>query len=202
LEAPGQQVAWIDAEQSPYKVRVLDCRSVCGRMLSSTKDPAIVARFVQLRASRGEEYRGQVPTNCLHAPCDLRYRSEGKILDGPFFKAKTMEDKWDIYVYDGSVYFVRSWRGELSFRAKWETLPGEVVISSIDADSVPINADMALAIRQVDFLVKSHILRREVPHPLPADFTQDLQAIVIYSFANFGRSASFATYADTTLLPL
>ena len=34
--------------------------------------------------------------------------------------AQRMEDRWDIYLYDGNLYFARSWTGELGHRARVE----------------------------------------------------------------------------------
>jgi len=193
-------LAWIEAEQSPYPMRVLDCRSVCRSMVSTTKDQSVAMRFAELRQSTGERHRGKAPANVMVLECDLRYPHQGEARDGPLFVAEVMEDKWDIFLLDGHLYFARSWTGDLVFRAKVAFEGEEVVISRVEANSKTIAGDGALAVRQVDFLVKSHLFMREVPHPLPAGFPDNPEQIALYSFAQYGRWGSFATYEDTTLV--
>jgi hypothetical protein len=119
-------------------------------------------------------------------------------IDGTgLFIAQQMEDKWDIYFFDGYLYFARSWTGDLIFRAKANFSDRGMIISSIDAKSQAVGGDHSLAIRQVDFLIKSHLLKQEAPHPIPANLPEDPQRIALYSFQLFGRWASYATYEDT-----
>jgi len=109
-----------------------------------------------------------------------------------------MEDKWDIYLWDGYLYFARSWTDELIFRAKVNLSDRGMKIPAVDARSQIVKGDRSLAVRQVDFLVKSHLFKQEVPHTLPLDLPDDPQQIAMYSFQLFGRWASYATYEDTT----
>lgn len=197
-ESPVSHLSWVEAEQNPYRVRILDCRNVTQTMLSTTSNPHIAARFIELRKSTGEQHRSKVPPNALRIECNLRYPHQEDTQDGPLFVAEVMEDKWDIYMFDGYLYFSRSWTGGLVFRTKIEFTSQEAIISSVEANSEVASGDASLAVRQVDFLVKSHLYRREVPHPLPPGFPDDPQQIALYSFSQYGRWASFATYEDTT----
>jgi hypothetical protein len=199
-EDPFAHLAWVEAEQSPYGMRVLDCRSVCHSLVSTTADKNLAERFVELRESTGEQHRGQVPAKAMHVECNLRYPHQGETPDGPLFIADVMEDKWDIYLFDGQVYFSRSWTGELVFRAEIVFDGGEAVITLVEADAEAVAGDGALAVRQVDFLVKSHLARCEVPHPLPSGFPDKPKQIALYSYRQYGRWASFASYEDTTLI--
>ena len=105
-----------------------------------------------------------------------------------------MEDKWDIYLFDGVLYFARSWTGDLSYCAESHFDTNTMQISSVVAAG---NRDSKSAPRVVDYLIKSHIFGRDVPHPLPADLPKVANQIAAYSFSMFGRRCSFGTYADT-----
>jgi hypothetical protein len=187
---------WLEADDNPYGVRCLDCRGFTRTVLASTSDPGIARLFAELRNSAGEQHRGKVPPDSVVVECNLRYPHQGETKDGPVFIAQEMEDKWDIYLYDGYLYFARSWTGALVFRAKIDFTGQEAVLSLVEANPQVAADDPDFVIRQVDFLVKSHLYRIETPHPLPPDFPDDPEQIALYSFSQYGRWASFATYED------
>src|ERR1700682_3897273 len=101
-------LTWLGPDENPFHLRVLDCRPFSTTMISATKDAAIAARFSQLRSASGEEHRGRHPEDAVVARCELSYPCNGESRDGPLFVAQQMEDKWDIYLYDGHLYFARS----------------------------------------------------------------------------------------------
>jgi len=192
------ELTWLEPAQNPFGLRVLDCRPFCTSFLSMTKDPAIATRFGQLRHSRGEEHRGQHPVDPLVVSCELSYPFNGESREGPLFLAQQMEDKWDIFLYDGHLYFARSWTGELVFRAKIEFRQREAVITTIESNRAKGRNDPVVALRTVDFLMKSHLYRQEAPHPLPQWFPPDTKIIALHSFSEFGRWGFFASFEDTT----
>jgi len=190
-------VSWLSPEKNPYGVPVVDCRAFSRVMHSVTSDAKVVESYMRLRSSTGKEHSGQSPPRARLIPCKLRYPWRRMPADGPLFRAEAMEDKWDIYLYDGFLYFARSWNGDLIFRTAVQFANSEAKVTALEACE-DVAADAELTIQQVDFLIKSHVLRLEVPHPLPANFPDDTTKIAAYSFNLYGRQASYATYADTT----
>lgn len=192
------KLTWLEPDQNPFHLRVLDCRPFSTTMLSVTKDQNIAARFTHLRSSSGEEYRGKRPGDPVTITCALIYSFNGDSRDGPLSVAQAMEDKWDIYLYDGHVYFTRSWTGDLVFRAAIEFTGREAIITAIEAQGARFTDDHVLVVRMVDFLVKTHLFRKEAPHPLPEGLPHDNPAIALYSFSEYGRWAYYASFEDTT----
>lgn len=192
------QLTWLDPDQNLFGVRVLDCRPFSTTMISTTKDPYIAASFNRLRASDGQQHRDQHPADPVTATCELRYPSDGRSADGPLFVARQMEDKWDIYLYGGALYLARSWTGELIFRAAIEFRDNEAVVTAVEAPRARVGEDAGLAVRMVDFLIKSHLYGKQAPHPLPRNLPDDRQTVALYSFSEYGRWGSFASYDDTT----
>lgn len=192
------QLAWLEPDQNPFGLRVLDCRPFSTTMISATKDPSIAAHFSQLRSASGEEHRGRHPKDAVVARCDLAYPFSGESRDGPLFVAQRMEDKWDIYLYDGHLHFARSWTGELVFRAAIEFREREALVTSVEASRAKVMDDLDLAVRMVDFLVKTHLYHQEAPHPLPRDYPDDKKALALYSFSEYGRWAFYGSFEDTT----
>ena len=196
-DTPHAHLAWLDGERSPFAVPVLDCRDFCRTMVSVTTDPERAARFVKLRGSTGEEHRGHTPANAMCIASLLSYPMPGRPPDGPLFRAEEMEDKWDIFLFDQWFYFARSWTGELVFRAEVRFTGTQAIVSNVEADA-KLASSGDLAVRQVDFLIKSHLLGEELPHPLPPDLPDDPLQIAAYSLSWYGRHAAYATYTDTT----
>jgi hypothetical protein len=197
-ESIFDKLTWLDEKSNPFKMRCLDCRAFCRSMISTTKDPTVANLFVKLRKASGEHYIGKLPENVISLKCDLTYPHYGQDKDGTLFRAEVMEDKWDIYHYAGFLFFTRSWTGDLIFRAKIDFSESQANISQIDADAEVALQDNRFIVNQVDFLVKSHLYKQEVPHPLPKDLPTDNQTIALFSFSQYGRWASFATYDDTS----
>lgn len=196
------QLRWLEADENPFHLRVLDCRPFSTTMISTTKDPNIAARFSHLRTVSGEEHRGRHPEDALVAQGNLLYPFNGESRDGPLFVAQEMEDKWDIYLYDGHLYFARSWTGELAFRAAIEFKEKEAVITEIEASRAEVMDDPALAVRMVDFLMKTHLFHKEAPHPFPQGIPEEKQMLALYSFSEYGRWAFYGSFDDTTKVRL
>lgn len=192
------QLRWLEADENPFHMRVLDCRPFSTTMISTSKDPNIAARFTHLRSVRGEEHQGRHPEDALIIPCNLSYPYNGESRDSPLFVAQQMEDKWDIYLYDGHLYFARSWTGELAFRATIEFKEKEAVITEIEANRAKVMDDPALAVRMVDFLMKTHLFRKEAPHPFPQGIPEENKTLALYSFSEYGRGAFYGSFEDTT----
>lgn len=194
------KVVWLEAHQNPFGIRVLDFRNFSKSALSFAPNQSVAEKFLKLRNSTGENHRNQFPKNALHIRCNLRYLIKEKIPAGPIFVAKVMQDRWDVYLYDSFLYFVNSWSGDLFIRARVDFKDSEFIVSVIDIRSDLAKRNKTLAVRQVDYLIKSYLFRREVPNPLPRNFPNNPKQIALYSFSIYGRMSSFATYEDTILI--
>lgn len=201
----------LKAEENIYRLPCFDCRGYTRAAAASPSDPQAVTIFNELRLSDGRETIGTLPEDARPMPCRLHYPRPAWS-EGPLFKARSMEEKWDIYFWEGQLYFARSWSGLLIFRARVEQTETETVITQVDASLLPGNGDPDLAISAVDFLVKSHLYNLDVPvhlpeikfdNPVEAARFKDNEAVEIARmvFREYGRKAGFATYGDTLSLP-
>lgn len=190
------ELRWLEGADSPFGIRVLDCRSVAFGMVSTTGDPAVAQRFVELRSSVGIEHLGQVPHDAIHSECDLIYPVDGSFSEGPVFVADEMEDKWDIYLHSDYLYFARSWTGVLVSRARLKLVGLAAYVDMVDVDRNTAE-DAQLATRHVDYLIKSHLYDRVAPHPLPSTMPPIERDIALFSFSLYGRRGQFASYEDT-----
>lgn len=198
VAASTPEVRWLgkDDPRNPFNADGYDCLAFVRSMLSTTKDQDIAAKFVALRSSVGGNHAGQMPESATAIEHRLVYPGGG-VSDGALFKAQRMEQKWDIYLYGDSLYFCRSWSDTLVFRAKFSTTANSLAVETVWANVEAIEGGRDQALRQVDYLIKNHLLRRAVPHPLPATLQNDPNTIGLYSFSQYGHECCFGTYADT-----
>ena len=197
---PLSGVHWVSGTDNPFGVDLLDCRSFSQSMLAGTQDPKVAERYATLRGSSGEQYRGRTPEDSRTCDCDLHYPHNGETRDGPIFKAEAMEDKWDIYLYAGHLYFARSWTGELEFRAHIVFHHDRANVVAVETRRALVESDPAYPVAAVDYLIRSHLYRLPVPHPLPKSIGQDPRELALFSFSQYGRFGLFGTFADTTRL--
>jgi hypothetical protein len=188
---------WLRSGSNPVGIDILDCHMFATTMVSATSDETVAERFNNLRSSLGSEMAGASPERARCIGCCLDFTLGTPLKDGPLFKAEVMEDKWDIYLFKGHVYFCRSWTGELIFRASVELLEKSMAITAIETNS---SEEDDIAIRQVGFLVWSHLVGRLSLHPLPKRFEADVQSLTIYSFSQYGRRGWYGTMEDTLKL--
>jgi hypothetical protein len=192
---------WIPADQNPFYLRIMDCRPFTQTATSATADPELARLFVISRRADGSRRRGNMPPNASTAPCNLTYKLNVELHEEAVFRTREMEEKWDIDYFDEKLYFSRSWTGDLVFVATVAREAGVFTISAVNSE-MKRQDESLMVIRDVDFLVKTYVFGREVPHSIPRELPSLERAILTYSFSVFGRAASFASYEDTILVAL
>ncbi len=181
-------------EGNPFNKRILDCRDYTQNNIATTADKSIAENFNRLRKIDGKEYLTQDFENKISIETNLKYPPSGSQLTNLVFKAKSFDEKWDIYVYDNCFYFTRSWTGELVYKAFAKVDPKNVIIYKVELhnhDSV----DKSFAVSDVHFLVTTQILKGILPHRIPTNLITDMD-IALYSFSKFGNKCWYATYDD------
>lgn len=192
---------WLDADENRYGIRILDCRELTQGShgwLSLTSDTKIAERFGALRGSDGRQHRGQFHPRASTYKCDLWYPPNEVMQEGMKFRAREMEDKWDLSLYGQRMYCTRSWTGELVLVAE---LDSAQAVHVMWVAAPPLGGVMhpSFAVREFDFLMKSHIYRQRVPNPVPAGYSEDASEAAKFSMHRYGRWASFASFEDTTV---
>src|ERR1051326_26767 len=182
------QLKWLEGDSSPFDIPVLDCRPVTTTMLSFTKEKATAERYAALCKSDGKQHIGEHPTSAKMADVALSYPYKGKTTDGPVFISGSMEDKWNIYLYENVLYFTRSWTGDLVYRAGIECGNDRINIRTIEFDGDVISSATD-AVRAVDFIIKSHLFRVLSFAPVPSTLSNEPKEIALYLFSQYGNWA-------------
>jgi hypothetical protein len=185
---------WIQPKENLWRLPVLDCTQYADGMMSFTDAPEVAKKYGELRRASGEELPRLDFKSAQHFACNLTYKIDKRPADGPLFKSRVMEEKWDIYLYDEGLFFCRSWSGELIYRAAAKCEPPALKISMVESSQ---QLPESLAVRQVDFLIKSHLMLATALHPLPADLGRDEEKQAMHSFTCYGAKGRYGTLEET-----
>ena len=109
-----------------------------------------------------------------------------------------MEDKWDVFLVDGDLYFTRSWTGEVAYRARIAFVNSLAIVSEIRSEREPSGSEDPRAV--VDYLIKSHVFGLVAPHPLPETDRSQTRDLAQWSFGRYGRRGVCGTMEDVTHL--
>jgi hypothetical protein len=200
-EERESELRWLSEEESPFGLRVLDCRRVSRGMVSTAENQACLERYVALRGDTGESLRRRHPPDARTVPCALRYPSEPgatAMPNGRRFVSLRLEYKWDIAHWDGALLFTHSWTGKLVYRAPIMITangdePGVMSIAEIEAAAGKHHMESdAYVVATVDFLIQAYLLGRIVPHPIPKDIeAAPERTIALWCFQTFGCAARY-----------
>lgn len=191
-------------EDNPFNKKILDVRSLTQKILSFTKDKSVAELFNKQRHSIGEELIGVKIASSKTILTNLEYPHNGSKMEGAGYKAKCMEDKWDLYFWDGIMYITRSWTGEVIYKAYTTVAENNFTITQIEySENQYTGEDPTLVIDNVHFIVLSHAFGRPFPHRIPKTLI-DEKEIALYSFNQFGHNCWYATHdtiTDTVVIP-
>jgi hypothetical protein len=194
---PMYDFKWYDpGEGNPFNKRILDIRPFTQQMISTTKDHHVADLFLKSRASIGHEYVGFEFKNTISIDTQLLYPHNGNKIEGAGYKAKAMEDKWDIYVWNDIIYFVRSWNGDVGYKAFISYNDKSFTVYKIEFEGqTATNDEQSVAINNVHFLILTLAFKAVQPHKIPEHLVTN-EEIAAYSFSSFGHNCWYATYDD------
>jgi hypothetical protein len=195
---------WIEKDdpKNKYGIKFIDCRPITQTFTTTTESMEIADSYVRLRSSSGIEYQQQDIDDYVKLDITISYPLK-KYEEGILYKSQEMEYKWDIYLYNDVIFFARSSNGQLVYMAPVYLENEELKITEIH--TIPANAELGVEqIKcEVDFLIKAHLFRITVPHPIaPHLANEDDEIIALSAFSNWGRLGSFGSFEDTSKLDL
>lgn len=194
---PSFNFKWHDpGNGNPLNKRILDIRPYTQYMISTTNDRKTAERFITNRKITGEEYKGFEFKSAVSVNAQLTYPHNGTRPEGICYKAGELEDKWDIYIWDDIIYFVRSWTSAVVYKAFINYSDGKLIIHKIEFETRGDNeSESLIAINNVHFLISTLARKIVMPHIIPGHL-KTYEEIAGYSFSLFGRNCWYATYED------
>ena len=193
------EIAWIPADESPWRVPVLDVRPLTQTMLSTSSDPTCAANAVSFGPDDGTSFIGVEPAIARTTPASIRYRRDRLVADGVLFTPDSMEHKWAIFHHRGTLIFVRSWTREVVATARL-VQSGDIAEVTEIRGALPFGTQESpdLTVRSLDFLLRSHVLGLVWPVPLAPGQESDPKRAAMYCMSAFGKLALVATPAPVT----
>jgi hypothetical protein len=194
--------SWLSEADNPFSMPVMDCRSICGQSLFyafGDRATGLMA-LLDIGGDTDEaELRARLTTEPVTTRVALGYpRVAGdRPADGPLVIAKQMEDLWNIYLFGNSLYFTRSWTGEVRHRAHVSFFNRAMFITAIETFAAAVPEDDTFAVRQVDYLVKAALCGMQTPAPIPARISPDPHPIAQFTLTEYGHLAGFASLGET-----
>src|SRR5262249_555193 len=152
---------WIEPEQNPWGVRLLDVERVLAGAISTSRSPEQLQNALSFhREELGASFVGVEPEIKRETQLNLVYRRKRPLMDGVLFGKPEMEKKWALFVYRNEIIFVRTWRRLVVAIAQVEQTDDRIFIKNLRGDLVegcylgPINfkLDQSLV---CDFLIRS-----------------------------------------------
>lgn len=197
--AAGERSAkWIDEADSPFGAQVLDARPITLGLNSYTTDPEMAQNAASYGIDQGDSFAGQEPEPAPQIAGELRLRAPEKLVDGALFTPEEMEDKWALFIVEGELVVVRSWKRKVQLRAKLEVDGGELRIHGIRGFLTRDGEPEAYTLRALEFLLRTHALDQAWPAPLlSADLSAD--ELAAWCMNVFGRRAHFGLSYEAEL---
>jgi hypothetical protein len=189
-------------EENPYNAAILDIRGLTLKMIATTQNKAVAESFSASRLGDGTQFESIQIDNATKYKSKLVYPHKGITLHGPIFKATSMEVKWDIYAYDGWLYFVKSWTSELIYKVHFikgvdTFILDEIITASIDKIATTAEEKETLAAQNVHSIMQTHLMGCVYPYKIPEMMRNVPEKnIALHMFAQFGNKATIATFAN------
>jgi hypothetical protein len=183
-------------DDNPFNKRILDIRSFTQHYLSFTEDKHVAELFNKQRQSIGKELINTKMPLSETINVNLVYPHNGSKIEGTAYKAKCMEDKWDIYGWNNIIYLTRSWTGEVVYKAFITVTDTAFEIYKIEHNPQEYQySDESIVINNVHFLIMTLAFGTIYPHKVPAALISH-EEIALYSFSQFGHNCWYATSDD------
>jgi hypothetical protein len=202
-QASDYQITWYEAgNDNPYGVEILDIRGFTQNAVATKYHQTVVDSFNEGRANDGAEYETAFIKNSQTYSANLSYPYKGLVLNGIIYKAGAMEIKWDIYAYNDWLYFVKSWTGELMYKAHflkrtYTFVIDEIVTGAVERMSSTDEEKETYAAQNIHSMIKTHIFDEAWPYKIP-EMMRGIpeEHIAAHMFALFGSKATIATHAN------
>lgn len=200
-QAFSEGVHWLEKADNPWGVPVVDIRARTSVAVATTASPEVAAAACSMAHEDGTCFIGIEPEVKTEYAAGLQFRLDQPLAEGSLFRPAVMEHKWAIYYYGGKLIFVRSWLRKVFATADVKVYSDHVEITTLRGLIARVE-EPGMVIRTLDYLLRSHALQLPWPAPVPPEFANDLEAMTVYAFSQFGNQAGFATpYAVARTMP-
>jgi len=186
---------WIEANQNPWGIRLLDLRPVTKAMLATSKDPQCASNAISYNGEDGTTFVNQEPADNTVITTDIIIPIDKMLAPGVLFMPETMEHKWAIYFHNDTLIFVRSWLRQVMVTAKTRQGENKLVIESVNGKFLN-NESPALTRSILKFLLASYAIGEVIPAPIVAALAIKPQDAALWAFSTYGNKADVGVFDE------
>ena len=187
------QLPWIDADENPWKVQLLDLRPITQRMLSTSENPKMAENAVSYGQEDGLVFLEQELKSDNSFETNFSFPIDDSLERGVLFIPSKMEQKWAVYYHANKILFIRSWLREVHVVAETVQENKQLIITKIHGEFTE-DESQEFTESTLKFLIHSHVLGEIVPAPLPQDLKETTDAAGLWSFSTYGNMAHFGHF--------
>lgn len=187
------QLPWVDPDENPWKVQILDLRPISLRMLSSSKDQEMATNAVSYSQEDGLVFLEQRVKSDKSFETNFSFPIDDTLERGVLFIPSEMEQKWAIYYHENKLLFIRSWLREVLVIAETTQENKQLTITKIHGEFTEGESE-AFTQAVLKFLIYSHVLKEILPAPIPEDLKESTDAAGLWAFSTYGNMAHYAHF--------
>lgn len=187
---------WVQPNQNPWNIELLDLRPISQTMLSSSKDPKMASNAISYNQEDGLIFLGQNPKSNKSVESNLSFPIDSKLENGVLFIPSTMENKWAIYFHQNKILFIRSWLREVFVIAETIQENNQLIVKKINGEFTD-NETKEFTESVLKFLIHSHVLKETVPAPIPIELKRDTDNSGLWAFSSYGNMAHFGHFEES-----
>jgi len=196
---PWPEPRWLEANESPFGIRVYDCRRDTQTRILWTPSLDRAKEWIRVTNADGSEFREVAIPDALCVPCEIFHPTPAVRKEGRYGHPGAMEEIWCIDFYDGCFQFVQALQSRLAYCAHVRpTGPESLVITKVEIHPQEADFGPEHALDAVDYLMKAYLFHWVAPHPFSPHFRERPESeLPLYSFFEYGRRALFGTFEPT-----
>ncbi len=192
------ELSWLQPNQNPWNVELLDLRPISQTMLSTSKDPKIASNAISYNQEDGLIFLNQKPISNKSIESNLSFPIDSKLENGVLFIPSTMENKWAMYFHQNKILFIRSWLREVFVIAETTQDNDQLIVNKINGEFTD-NESKEFTESVLKFLIHSHILKETVPAPIPINLKNDTDNAGLWAFSSYGNMAHFGHFEESII---
>lgn len=190
-ELDDYNLQWIEAEDNPWNIRVLDLRPLSQTLISTSENLQGANNALSYNLEDGSYFKNKKPliNKSIEVQCSIP--TNGKLEEGTLFRPFVMEHKWAIFYRDHKIIVVRGWQRNVFVVADTHQDKNNLIITKIHGKFIFEEEPEEYTRTTLLFLLHSYCIGDIVPVPIPEDLIEDTNSAAIWVFQNFGNLADY-----------
>lgn len=190
-EISDYNLQWVEVEDSPWNIKVLDLRPVSQGLTSFSYNSQGAHNALSYNLENGSSFMNLPPVTNKSIDVDCAVPINQALEEGVLFRPDVMEHKWAIFYRENKIIIVRGWQREVFVVADTHQEENKLVITKIHGKFIFDEEPEAFTKTTLLFLLHGYCIGDIVPISIPEDLIGDTNEAAIWVFNNFGNLAHY-----------